>query len=467
MTPEIPKIHESRPRSQDYTVTVNGEEVPVLETRVGAVAGFAFEGSVEVLIRPTRTVKDVVVRPLARGLVANPVDGSFRLQLDRPGNFSIEFDGETNRPLFLFASPQRADCPDPFDPGVITLEAGRVHRFDELQLTSGQTLYFEPGAVLEAPIRATDAENIRILGAGIIDARYRTETKLDALKFVRCQNIFMQDVHILDSYGWTLHLQLCEGVLLDNIRQTCWRANCDGVDINASRHVRVRDSFLYNTDDCVAIKVCEKSATLNPEAKVEDVEVSGCVMWNGAGGNGMEIGFELNGASVSGITFRDCDIIRVTKGACLSIHVGDTATISGVLFEDIRVEDALDELIDFTIGLSIYSVDCPEPYQRRHGFNVPPELQDHETNDNWLQWIVLPEPGRSAHSVGRGRIEDITVRGLHVHGSEIPPSLFKGYDEDKAIRRIRIENLTLNGHPIRSPEEARFVLRHAHDIEFV
>jgi hypothetical protein len=465
MMPEIPRIHESLSRSQDYTVTVNGHDVPVLDTSVGSVAGFTFDGPVEVLIRPARSVQRVVVRPLNRELTARPDDGAFRLQLDHPGNFSIEFDGDTERPLFLFAGPMRADRPNPVDPNVITLAAGQVHRFDELQLTSGQTLDFEPGAVLEAPIRATGADNIRILGAGIIDGRYRTDDKRDALKFVRCNNILIQDVHILDSYGWTLHLQLCEGVVLDNIRQTCWRANCDGVDINASRRVRVQDSFLYNTDDCVAIKVSEESFAMDKDARAEDIEVTGCVMWNGAGGNAMEIGFELNGASVSGVIFRDCDIIRVMKGACLSIHVGDAATISSILFEDIRVEDARDELIDFTIGLSIYSADCPEPYHRRHGFNVPPELQDHETNDNWLQWLVLPEPARSAHSAGRGHIEDVTVRDLQVHGSDIPPSLFKGYDAEKAIRRVRIENLSLNGHQLRSLEEARFVLRHAYDIE--
>ena len=463
---EVPNIADSLTRAPEYTVRVDGQSVPVLDTRVGAAATFAFDGRVEVVIEVLNPPERVDVRPLHAGITAQVEGRTVHLSLDRPGNFSIEFDGNTMRPLFLFAGPLRLERPDPDDPRVITLAAGRVHRFDELRLQSGQTLFFEPGAVLEAPIRATEAENIRIMGRGIIDARYRIDFKTDALLFESCKKVFIQDVHILDSFGWTLHLFDSEDVDLDNIRLTAWRANCDGVDINTSRRVTVRDSFLYSTDDCVAIKVHNPKGLARHPIGVNEVLIERTVFWNGAGGNAMEVGFELNGAVVQGIVFRDCDIIRVDKGACLSIHVGDTATVRDVLFEDIRVEDARDELIDFTIGLSIYSHDCPEPYQRRNGFNVPPELQDMETNDNWLQWIVFPEPDYSRYIGGRGRIEDITIRGLSVFGPEMPPSLLKGYSPEKNVSRVLIENLTVDGRPIHSAEDARMLLRHAETVEF-
>ncbi len=463
---EIPCIAPSLPRAPDFQVTVGGREVPVLDTHVGAVASFAMDGPTDVVIVTEHAPTEVVVHPRSRSTPCRVEGRNITLTLDRPGNFSVEFDGDIRRPLFLFASPVRADAPRRGDPGVIYLEAGKVHRFETLELHANQTLYFEPGAVLEAPIRATDADNIRILGAGIIDARYRTDRPTDALRFTRCKGVFIQDVHILDSWGWTLHPLGCEDVVFDNVRETCWRANCDGIDIETCRNVRVTDCFLYNTDDCIAVKVSDLDVLGDREVAVDNVLVERTVFWNCIGGNAMEIGFELSGAIVQGVTFRDCDIIRVERGACLSIHAGDTATIRGIRFEDIRVEDARDELIDFYVGLSIYSKDCPDAYHRRHGFVVPPELQDAESGDNAGQWVVLPEPEYSRHAPHRGKIEDITIRNLQMHGPAIPPSLLKGYDTAHAIRNVRIEGLTVGGTPIRDAASGRFRLHHAEEIAF-
>ncbi len=465
-TLEIPDIAPSLPRDAHFAVSAEGAPLAVLTMKVGAVASFAFEGRVEVRIERDEPFADVVVRPLSRAVSVRREGNALTLTLDRPGNFSVEFDGDIRRPLFLFAGPVREDRPSRTDPDVVYLEAGRVHRFDKLALRSGQTLYFEPGAVLEAPIRATDAEDIRILGAGIIDARYRTDHPTDALCFTRCRRVRLQDVHILDSWGWTLHPLGCEDVEIENVRETCWRANCDGIDIEACRRVHVDGCFLYNTDDCIAVKVRGPGPLAGRETSVEDVLVERTAFWNCIGGNAMEIGFELSGAGVRGVTFRDCDILRVERGACMSIHDGDTAAIRDIRFEDIRVEDARDELIDFYVGLSIYSQDCPDRYHRRNGFNVPPELQDPDSGDNAVQWVVLPEPERSRHAAFRGRIEGVVFRGLHVAAAELPPSLFRGYDTDHAVRDILLQDVTAAGRPVTAPETARFRMGHAHGIRF-
>ena len=462
----IPNVAESLARASDYRVCVGESAVPVLDTQVGAVASFAMTGSVEVFIERTCAPKKVVVRPLNRTIATRLEGHHIVLCIEHPGNFSVECDDDIKRPLFLFVSPVRTDQPKRGDPGVIYLEAGKVHRFDEMRLQSNQTLYFEPGAVLEAPIRATDVENIRILGSGIIDSRYRTERPLVAIQFTRCKGVFLQDVHILDSWGWTLHPLGCENVVIDGIRETCWRPNCDGIDIETCHGVKILDSFIYSTDDCIAIKVNDLDVLGDRIVAVDGVLIERTVFWNCIGGNAMEIGFELSGSTVQRVVFRDCDIIRVERGACLSIHAGDTATIRDILFENIRVEDARDELIDFYVGLSIYSKDCPDAYHRRHGFNVPVELQDAESNDNAIQWVVLPEPEYGQHAVNRGRIERVTVRNIHVLGPRVPTSILKGYDAHHGVRDIRIEGLTIGGRPILSATEGHFLLRQAYNVGF-
>lgn len=81
------------------------------------------------------------------------------------------------------------------------------------------------------------------------------------------------------------------------------------------------------------------------------------VFWNALWGNGLEIGFELNGAAVKNITFRNNDIIHVESGAALSIHNAGNSVVSNIVFDDIRIEDARQKLFDFAVFCSRYSED--------------------------------------------------------------------------------------------------------------
>jgi len=103
---------------------------------------------------------------------------------------------------------------------------------------------------------------------------------------------------------------------------------------------------------------------------------------NGAWGNGLEIGFELHTAEVKNITFRDCDIIHVESGAVLSIHNSDKAIVSNVLYENIRIEDARQKLIDLGIFRSKYSTD---------GSSDEAYLNKYITHDIWDNELRIPE----------------------------------------------------------------------------
>lgn len=484
----IPVVDEKMKRAGDFSVEINGIAAPVIDMEVGAAASFLMgETPAVVRIRTDKDMSNTVVRPLNRGLKAEPDGpGACVIKIDRPGNFSVEFNGDIRRPLFIFASDiSLARCPENASGGIIRLESGKTHRFDEMRLTSGQTLFLEPGAVLEAPLRASGADDITITGAGIIDSRYRTDAPNSALHFTDCSSVLIRGVHIIDSWGWTTHLQKCRNVHLENVKETCWRPNCDGVDINASSNVHISDSFIYSTDDCIAIKSTaanESSGTFRDGEKgrvntasdgaavqlgASGILVERTVFWNCTGGNAMEIGFELCGSAVRGIAFRDCDIIRVERGACFSIHDADDAPVSGIVFEDIRVEDARDELLDLYVGLSIYSSDCPDEYHRRRGFVLPPELRDNESGDNFMQWVVMPEGEYEKFASGRGKIEGVLVSGISIHGSEVPRSIIKGYDKTHCIRGVAIRGITAGGRKISGLDEMKIRMKNAYDVKFL
>ncbi|HAQ17645.1 MAG TPA: hypothetical protein DCR40_00225 [Prolixibacteraceae bacterium] len=81
------------------------------------------------------------------------------------------------------------------------------------------------------------------------------------------------------------------------------------------------------------------------------------MFWNSIWGNAVEIGFELNSDEVKNIRFGNMDIIHVEDGATISIHNAGQAHVSGVTFENIRVEDSRQKLFDLAIFSSQYSPD--------------------------------------------------------------------------------------------------------------
>jgi len=203
------------------------------------------------------------------------------------------------------------------------------------------------------------------------------------------------------------------------------------LDICSSQNVTVDRCFFRTKDDCVAIKAPRKeyfpaaksaekapsSAKLDSNFDVDNVVVQRSVFWNAEWGNALEIGFELLTPHVKNIVWRDCDIIRVETGAVFSIHNGDSAAVEDVRFENIRVEDARDKLVDFRVGLSIYSQDCPERYHRRN-----PKRKATGAGQ-WVPWEKLTEEEQAVARQNRGAIRNVRLSDIQLL-EKVPPRSF-------------------------------------------
>ena len=461
----VPRFAQAFPRATDFRVVAGGQALPVLEGTIAALSYATINAETTVTVERDTPFEEVTIRPLNARIMATVEGNKITFTLPRALNLSIEFDGDTKRPLYFFTSPERDNVPRPDDPTVHYYAAGQIHEAGEIRLHDDETLYLEPGAIVRGYVRADSAKNIRILGSGILDQSYRRELKVHTIMLTECQNVLIQDVHIHDAFGWTLHPRGCDRVTIDNHKQTGWRANCDGIDIEACHEVVVKNCFLRNSDDCIAVKSKDPQIVQrrgNPA--VDDVLIERSVFWNAKGGNALEVGFELMGSTIQNITFRDCDVIRVERGAAFSIHNAGTATVQDITFENVRVEDARDELIDIYIGLSIYSEDIPEEYARRNGFNLPDSLKDPVANDNKGQWMYLPDQQRAAYTQNRGYINRVVFRDITVSSSVPLPSLIKGWDEAHRVEGVVIENLTMDGKRMKSLKEANITTEHTTNL---
>lgn len=462
-----PNFSADFPRANDFVVTANGKKLPVLEGVISAMSYAIVDDEIEIVVERKKPFRNVIVRPIHAGIKVQKKGNKAIFKLPKALNLSIEFDDDIKRPLFLFTSPSRENTPCKNDPKVHYFEAGKIYDVGELRMHDNETLYLEPGAIVRGWVVADGAKNISIRGSGILDQSTRRTMRVNSIRLTRCSNVQIEDVQIHDALNWTLHLRGCDNVVVENHKQTGWRANSDGIDIQASHGVVIRGCFLRNDDDCIAVK--NKDAEIvnyRGDVAVNSVLIENSVFWNTRGGNALEIGFELMGKTVQNIIFRNCDVIRVEKGAVFSIHNGGTATVQNVLFENIRIEDARDELIDLYIGLSIYSEDIPEPYKRRHGFNLPDSLKDPIANDNRDQWMYLPHDERTPYTKGRGYINNIVFRNIEVNNGKAIPSLIKGWDEKHSVTNVLIQNLKINGELILDADSGNFFLENVNGLMF-
>ena len=413
------------PASQRFHVAVNGQPMFTHAAEVADFAMFAIREPVQVTVVCEQPVTSANVRPRTRKIVPQWEAKTVRFTVDGSGPLSVEVNGQIRPALLLFIDPPEESPPPPNAPNVVRFAGGQLHEAGEIRLADDQTLYLEPGAVVRGTVRAVGANRIRILGRGIFDARPRT-TKTQFLDFRDCSQVELRDVLVLGSYGWTIVPWNCRDVRLTNVKIFSWRDNDDGLDICSSQNVTVDRCFFRTKDDCIAIKAPRKeyfpakspenssSATHERDFDVENVVVQRSVIWNAEWGNALEIGFELLTPHVRNIIWRDCDIIRVETGAVFSIHNGDSAAIEDVQFENIRVEDARDKLVDFRVGLSIYSQDCPERYHRRNPQRKPTGA------GQWVPWTSLTAEEQAVARQNRGAIRNVRLADIQML-EKVPP----------------------------------------------
>ncbi|MFW6189327.1 MAG: glycosyl hydrolase family 28 protein [Planctomycetota bacterium] len=421
--------------STDFRVRVDGQEVFVYPHEVAAYAPFGMDGPVEVEVEVGFDFDEVVVRPL-RHRIRPEVDGrSMRFELPEPAYLSIELDGDIRRPLFLWADPPEQGPPSPDEPGVRYFEGGRLHEPGLVELSDGDTVYIEAGAVVYGAFRLEGVEDVTVRGRGVLDgSRFPGRGSPDRgpwlYRALDCRNVAVEGVAMIDSPRWTLVPVGCRGVEVRNVKIVTDHVGGDGVDLVGCRDARVEDCFMRTADDCVAIKASAYRHDFGGR-DVENIRVSGCVCWNAHPGNALEIGYETRCDRMHDIRFSDCDIIRVEheghqSGGTFTIHNGDRAEISDVRYENMRVEDSREKLVDIKVLYARYS-------------------RDEE----------------------RGQVGDIRFRNIQVVDGPFPVSIIRGYDEDHMIGEITFENFRVHDRLIAGANEARMVVELAPRVRFL
>ena len=432
-------VHQARVSAQPFNQVWPGYQRPLEQTELAAFASWVMTDPVEVVVESAHEIAEAKVRPASRGIEPVVEGRTLRFVLDRPGQVTVEING-MHRALHLFADPPETAVPPPDDPNVIYFGPG-VHCAGLIRITSGQTVYIAAGAVVYGAIAADGAENIAILGRGILDGSKVSRAHTHGLvNLAGCRQVRMEGVILRDAPEWTLIPACCEHVDLHNIKLIgMWRYNSDGVDFVNSRHCTLTDSFIRTFDDCVVFKgLVSWGQRPTHAAALTDVQVRRCVLWCDWG-RAIEIGAETVAEEISGLVFEDCDIIH-SLDVAMEVQNGDRAHCHDLLFRDIRVE--LDD-------------DQTQPgYQQKKG-----EVYRHTARHLSQLAVLVVGANMWSHDTARGRTSGIRFENIRVTAWDLPECWFAGLDEGHQVSDVVIENLTINGRRLRSMAEGRFVVK--------
>ena len=361
------------PASPDFSLVVQNTEVFVYTARVreqiyeakdtlwthkpdcaadlASFAMFDFTGTVDVVVTPKRAFKTASVHPLSAGVTAVFADGRIRFTMDRPRPLTVMLDGSDDIVLHLFAHAPEVDVPKQGDPNVIYFGPG-YHDITTLKVASNQTLYIAGGAILRAKldpnekgvfseriklwsykgavIGVNDAENARVAGRGIIDAHALPHPARPTLVSSKSKRVKFEGVTIRHSCNWQVIVSHSQDVEVDGVNVIGGRLNTDGINTVCSHLVRIHDCFVRSHDDSFAVK------TPAANAPASDILIENCVVWNDWG-YALGITYETR-SPISHVIYRNCDIL-CARHHLLAVHVVDSALMSDVTFDNIRIED--------------------------------------------------------------------------------------------------------------------------------
>lgn len=262
-------------------------------------------------------------------------------------------------------------------------------------------------------IMAKDAEDVCISGSGVIDGSEENfygeidhnfiegtyYPRIPMLLMKGVQHLTIREVTLTRSAFWTVHMVGCQDVLINGIRilNNLKMVNCDGIDPDHCRNVRINNCHIESADDCIVFKTTEKNAYLGP---CENIVVSNCTLTSTSAA--IKFGTE-SVSDFRNITVTNCVISRTNRG--ISLMLRDGGNIENVTFANLHINTRMfsDQWWGEAEAICVTAVDRKQGNRAGHIRNV------HFENIN-----CSGENGIFLHGSEGNSLEDISFRHIRV-----------------------------------------------------
>jgi polygalacturonase len=123
--------------------------------------------------------------------------------------------------------------------------------------------------------------------------------------FQNCKHVRISHLRLKQEAIWCLHILYSEDVIVDGIEIRCDHniPSADGIDVDSSRKVRVRNVDIDNNDDCITIKSGKDEDGLRVNRPSEDIIIENSRFHHG--GSLVAMGSETSGG-IRNVTVRHC-----------------------------------------------------------------------------------------------------------------------------------------------------------------
>ncbi|WP_455585597.1 glycoside hydrolase family 28 protein [Bacteroides sp.] len=249
---------------------------------------------------------------------------------------------------------------------------------------------------------------------------------------IRCKNVRIEGVKIINSPFWTVNPEFCDNVTVTGVTiHNVPSPNTDGINPESCRNVHISDCHISVGDDCITIKSGRDAQARRLNVPCENVTITNCTMLSGHGG--VVIGSEMSG-SVRKVTISNC----VFDGTDRGIRIKSTRGRGGVV-EDIRVSNVvMSNIKREAIVLNLkYSKMPAEPKSER-----TPVFRD-----IYISGLTAVDVKTPVKIVGleEAPVTDIVLRDIYVKNAR-EKCVFENCE------RIRMTDVVVDGKEIKTEE---------------
>ncbi|MDB5226651.1 MAG: glycoside hydrolase family 28 [Bacteroidota bacterium] len=256
-----------------------------------------------------------------------------------------------------------------------------------------------------ALVVAIDARNVGIEGDGIIDGQgsklkerqILTDTRPEGqrwgrrpflLRIVRCDGVTVKGVTLNYSAAWTSHFFKSKNILIEKVKiVSVGVAHNDGIDMDGSQHVRIKDCDVVSGDDALCFKTtsstmaCSDIVVTNMRLKsnqgaikmgtesmaaFENIKISNCYIYDTNNG-GIKL-LTVDGAHLRNIEISDITMVNVKTpmlfrlGSRLSVFRKDqdqqqpTGSFENVVVRNVKAQASANAQLKPPSGILITGV---------------------------------------------------------------------------------------------------------------
>lgn len=239
----------------------------------------------------------------------------------------------------------------PILPAQITYEDGRI-----LELSSWEGT---PAPTFASIITGIEANNVKIVGEGIVDANAQnSDWWVDAktqrggawrpkgIFLSNCNNIGLHGITVKNTPSWNLHPYFSNNLdFIDlKIESPKDSPNTDGCDPESCDVVNVIGTHFSVGDDCIAIKSGKFEMGMKYQKPTNKMTIRNCYMEHGHGA--VVLGSEMSGG-VTNLEVTQCYFSHTDRGLRIKTRRGrgKHAVIDGVVFDNIYMDEVSAPLV--------------------------------------------------------------------------------------------------------------------------